>query len=114
MLLVDDILLFPLAGIGRVCREIHRAAQQELADEDAAITAKLSDLYLRFETGEITEAEFDAHERTLLDRLDRVQGHSLESDEGVEDDDARGGITAPHSWGGEEDERGLVESTCAS
>ena len=97
MLLVDDILLFPLTSIGWVCREIHQAAQQELAHEAAAIIAKLSDLYLTFETGEITEAEFDARERTLLDRLDRLEGHSLEIAEDVEDDDADGGITVLHS-----------------
>jgi len=113
MLLVDDILLSPLRTVGWLCREMHQAAQQELAQEAAAITAKLSDLYRMFETGELTEAECDARERTLLDRLDRLQGHSLEVAEDVEDD-AHSGITAPRSRGDEEDELGLVTSTCAS
>ena len=97
MLLVDDILLFPLRSIGWVCREMHQAAQQELAHEGAAITAKLSDLYLMLETGEITEAEFDGRERTLLDRLDRLQGNSLEIAEDSEDDDAHDGISASYA-----------------
>ena len=54
-------------------REIHDAAQQEMAGESEAITASLSELYMRLETEQITEAEFDAQEKVLLDRLDRLQ-----------------------------------------
>ena len=54
-------------------REIHDAAQQELAGESEAITAALSELYMKLETGQITETEFDAQEKVLLDRLDRLQ-----------------------------------------
>jgi peptidoglycan hydrolase CwlO-like protein len=56
-----------------VFREIHDAAQQELAGESQAITAALGELYMRLETEQITEAEFDAQEKMLLDRLDRLQ-----------------------------------------
>ena len=73
MFLVDDILLSPMKGILWVFREIHDAAQQELAGESEAITAALSELYMRLETGQITEEEFDAQEKALLDRLDRLQ-----------------------------------------
>ncbi|MHB8069354.1 MAG: gas vesicle protein GvpG [Desulfobaccales bacterium] len=73
MFLVDDILLSPVKGILWVFREIHDAAQQELAGESEAITAALSELYMRLETGQITEKEFDAQEKALLDRLDRLQ-----------------------------------------
>ena len=73
MFLVDDILLSPMKGVLWVFREIHDAAQQELAGESEAITAALSELYMRLETGQITETEFDAQETALLDRLDRLQ-----------------------------------------
>lgn len=73
MFLVDDLLLSPIKGIFWVFREIHDAAQQELAGESEAITAALSELYMRLETGQITEEEFDAREKALLDRLDRLQ-----------------------------------------
>jgi hypothetical protein len=73
MFLVDDILLSPVKGVLWVFREIHDAAQQELAGESKAITTVLSELYMRLETGQITEAEFDAQEKVLLDRLDRLQ-----------------------------------------
>jgi hypothetical protein len=73
MFLVDDILLSPVKGVLWVFREIHDAAQQELAGESETITAALSELYMRLETEQITEAEFDAQEKVLLDRLDRLQ-----------------------------------------
>ena len=73
MFLVDDILLSPAKGLLWVFREIHNAAQQELAGESETITAALSELYMRLETEQITEAEFDAQEKALLDRLDRLQ-----------------------------------------
>ena len=73
MFLVDDILLAPAKGVLWVFQEIHDAAQQELAGESEAITAALSELYMRLETEQITEAEFDAQEKVLLDRLDRLQ-----------------------------------------
>ena len=73
MFLIDDILLAPAKGVLWVFQEIHDAAQQELAGESETITAALSELYMRLETGQITEVEFDAQETMLLDRLDRLQ-----------------------------------------
>lgn len=73
MFLIDDLLLSPIKGILWVFREIHDAAQQEQAGEGESITAALSELYMKLETGQITEAEFDAQEKVLLDRLDRLQ-----------------------------------------
>jgi hypothetical protein len=76
MFLVDDLLLSPIKGVLWVFQEIHDAAQQELAGESEAITAALSELYLKLETGQITEAEFDVQEKVLLDRLDRRQAEA--------------------------------------
>jgi hypothetical protein len=73
MFLVDDLLLSPVKGVIWIFREIHDAAQQELAGESEAITVALSELYMKLETGQISEAEFDAQEKVLLDRLDRLQ-----------------------------------------
>jgi hypothetical protein len=81
MFLVDDLLLSPIKGVLWVFQEIHDAAQQELAKEREAITAALSELYLKLETGQITEAEFDAQEKVLLDRLDRRQAETETSEE---------------------------------
>jgi hypothetical protein len=73
MFLIDDLLLSPIKGIIWLFREIHDAAQQELAGEGESITTALSELYMKLETGEITEAEFDSQEKGLLDRLDRLE-----------------------------------------
>jgi len=73
MFLVDDLLLSPVKGVLWIFREIHDAAQQELAGESEAITVALSELYMKLETGQISEAEFDAQEKVLLDRLDRLE-----------------------------------------
>jgi hypothetical protein len=73
MFLIDDLLMSPVKGVLWVFREIHDAAQTELAGESEAITAALSELYMKLETGQISETEFDAREKVLLDRLDRLQ-----------------------------------------
>ena len=73
MFLVDDLLMAPAKGLLWVFKEIHDAAQQELAGEGEAVTAALSELYQKLESGRLTEAEFDAQEKVLLDRLDRLQ-----------------------------------------
>ena len=73
MLIVDDILLFPAKSLVWLFREIHNAALQEAAQESDNITTQLSELYMMLETGKITEEEFDAREKVLLDRLDEIQ-----------------------------------------
>lgn len=82
MLIIDDILLFPVRGITWIFREIHNAAQQEFEHETDAITAELSELYMMLETGRITEEEFDSREKELLDRLDAIRG-----EEGYKEDE---------------------------
>lgn len=73
MFLIDDLLLTPAKGVLWVFKEIHDAAQLELAGEGEAVTAALSELYQNLESGQLTEAQFDAREKVLLDRLDRLQ-----------------------------------------
>jgi hypothetical protein len=82
MLIIDDILLFPVRSIFWIFSELDKAAQQELATEAETITEKLSELYMMLETGRITEDEFDAREKELLDRLDEIQerGTLMEED----------------------------------
>lgn len=72
MLLIDDILLSPMNGLLWIFEEIQNAADQELHNESDAITAQLQQLYTLFETGKITEDEFDRKEGELLDRLDAI------------------------------------------
>jgi len=73
MLLVDDILFFPVKGLFWVFDEILNAAEEELKGDASAITGQLQQLYVMLESGAITEAQFDAREAELLDRLDALQ-----------------------------------------
>ena len=69
MLIVADILLSPLHGILWIVREVHEAAKQEVAGQSEALTAELRELYMLLETGGISEPEYEAREKALLDRL---------------------------------------------
>jgi type VI protein secretion system component VasK len=72
MLIVGDILAFPIRGLLWVFEEIYNATEQELRGEADGITAELQELYVMLESGQITEAEFDLLEAQLLDRLDEI------------------------------------------
>jgi hypothetical protein len=82
MLVFDNLLLSPLRGLLRIFREIHKAARQECDNEGEAIRAELRELYMKLETHQITEQEFDAAETVLLDRLDQFEAR----DAGTEDE----------------------------
>jgi len=73
MFIVDDVLCFPISGFLWVAREIYNAARQELAVDTETITAELIDLHMLLEAGEITSEVFDAREKELLDRLDKIE-----------------------------------------
>lgn len=91
MFLLDKLLTTPLLWIAR---EINEAVQKEVVGESEAITRALSELYMRLETGEITEQEFEAAETELLDRLDAIE---LRNEAGIDEapridnDDEAGG-----------------------
>ena len=86
MLLVDDILFFPVTSIFWIFREIGKVAQEELAGEAQSITEQLRLLYMQLETGRITEPQFDAEEKLLLDRLDAIDSR-LKGEEETEEPD---------------------------
>jgi Gas vesicle protein G len=97
MLLVDDILFFPIHSIMWVFKEIGEIAEKELAGEATSITEQLRILYMQLETGRITEVEFEAGEKVLLDRLELIesrmddQGNTEESDDDeAEESDLQG------------------------
>ena len=72
MLLVDDILCFPFSSILWIFREINKIAHEELDGEGQRVNEQLRLLYMQLETGRITEEQFDAEEKLLLDRLDAI------------------------------------------
>ena len=73
MLIVDDILLFPVKGINWIFKQIHEIAEEELEGEADRIRDSLTELYMLLETGQITEEEFEQQEKELLDRLDNLE-----------------------------------------
>ena len=73
MLLVDDLLLAPLSGLLWIVEKVHDAAREAMAHEADAVTEELRQLYLMLEAKQIAEADFDARERELLDRLDAIR-----------------------------------------
>ncbi len=82
LLFLDDILFAPANGILWIFEEIHRAAQAEMVSETESITDQLRNLYMALESHNITDAQFDASEKVLLDRLDSIEARGdLQADE---------------------------------
>lgn len=73
MLLIDDLLLAPFKGVLWVFRKVHQATNEELERRQRQTRSELSELYMQLETGRISESEFEAKEKQLLDRLDKVK-----------------------------------------
>jgi hypothetical protein len=84
MFLLDKLLTTPLLWIAK---EINDAVQKEQSGESETITRSLSELYMRLETGKITEEEFETEEKTLLDRLDAIELSDQESDDDLENNE---------------------------
>lgn len=81
MLLLDDLLLAPFRGLLWIVDKVHDAAQEEMAGEADAIVEELRQLYLMLEGGQLTEAEFNTHERKLLDRLDAIEARESHAEQ---------------------------------
>jgi hypothetical protein len=73
MFLLDDILLAPIKGLAAVCQKVHDAAQEDLADQEKAVLSTLAELHQQLGTGLIADADFNARECELLDRLEACQ-----------------------------------------
>lgn len=71
MLLIDDLLAAPLRGLFFVLREINEAVAAERAADERRLMAELAELHRLVESGDISEADFEAREQQVLDRLDR-------------------------------------------
>jgi len=80
MFLADDILCAPFKGILWIFREIHERAREEMAAESESIALQLRNLYMQLESSTISEQEFEAREKTLLDRLDEIEARDGEEE----------------------------------
>jgi len=86
MFILDDILLFPVRGVALVAEQVRKAATHEFENEADAVRNELRELYMMLEAGRISEQEFDARERPLLERLDRIESGNGDADDGSETD----------------------------
>lgn len=87
MFIIDNILLSPVKGFMWIVRELHNAAQQEIKGEADQLTHRLSTLYMMLETGQISQAEFDAQEQEILARLDAIEADEQNPDDDNDTDD---------------------------
>jgi hypothetical protein len=86
MLIIDNLLLFPIRSLVLVLREIHQAVERECESEGDAVRTELREMYMRLEAKQITEQEFDAAETELLDRLDRLEARDAGANDGADTD----------------------------
>jgi hypothetical protein len=77
MLLLDDLLLFPISGFKFIMRTLQRAAEQEYTD-DAPLKERLLELQLSLDNGDISETEYVQAEREVLLQLRQVQARRRE------------------------------------
>ena len=85
MLIFDNLILAPLRGLLEMAEAISTAARRELEDPEY-IQAKLLELQLSYELGEIEEAEYESGYQDLAERL-RAAGQGRPDDDEDEEED---------------------------
>ncbi len=77
MLLIDDLLLSPIAGFKFVMRTLARAAEEQYTD-DTPIKERLLELQTLLEEGSISEEEYVEQEREVLAELREIQNRRMQ------------------------------------
>ena len=72
MLLLDDLLMLPVSGLGFILRTLERVAEQEYSD-DQPVKERLLELQLKLEAAEISDEEYAKEEASILAELRAVQ-----------------------------------------
>ena len=85
MFILDNLLLAPFNSLLWVFKEVNQVVQQETSGEAEGVTRMLSELYMRLDTGSITEEQFEVEEKQLLDRLDAIELRRSGGEEESED-----------------------------
>jgi len=78
-------LTAPLKGVTWIANKIAEQAEKELYNEDA-VRGKLLELELAFDLGEISEKDYDAVEKALLDQLRLIRERQAEEAEALQGD----------------------------
>lgn len=79
MFLLDDILLAPIKGVKWLGEKLREVADKELFDPDK-IYEELMTLQAKLDMGEIVEAEYNAREKELLERLSAGEGRETKKE----------------------------------
>ena len=77
MLLIDDLLLSPIAGFKFILRTLARTAEEQYTD-DAPIKERLLELQTLIQDGSITEEEYVEQEREILAQLREIQNRKMQ------------------------------------
>jgi cytochrome c-type biogenesis protein CcmH/NrfG len=77
MLLIDDLLLSPIAGFQFIMRTLARAAEEQYTD-DTPIKERLLELQTLLEEGSISEEEYVEQEREVLAELREIQNRRMQ------------------------------------
>lgn len=72
--LLDDILLALVKGVWFIAKKIHNQAIDEVLDKEG-VRRQLRQLYISFETGELTEEEFQVREEALVQCLEQIEAY---------------------------------------
>lgn len=72
MFLIDDILLAPLKGIAWLGEKFRDVADKELFDPDK-IQEELMTNQANLDMGEISQEDYNAREKDILERLNKIQ-----------------------------------------
>lgn len=90
MLIIDNIVSYPVRGILAVFLEIYKATAADLVDQADGIRAELSRNYQMLSNGTMSEEDFDRVEGELLDRLDAIDAiiESNEDEDSQDDEEA--------------------------
>jgi Gas vesicle protein G len=88
MLLIDDLLLSPLAGFKFILRTLARVAEEQYSN-GAHLKEALLELQLRLESGEIDEEQYVQEEAQIMRELREIQRRKREP-AGLSPEDATG------------------------
>ena len=75
MFLIDLLtlpVLGPIRGVHWLAKKVAEQAEKELSDEEG-LRGELLELQMRYDLGEVTEAEYSQREAALIERLNAIR-----------------------------------------
>jgi hypothetical protein len=90
VLLIDDLLLLPVSGFKFIFRTLQKVAEEQFVD-DAPIKARLLELQLELESGELSEEDYVKQEAAIIRQLREIEKHKREM-AGGPSEEATGGL----------------------